>query len=115
MIGASPWGEINYSAYGLPTVEFHNELYGYLQEIAEENLIDGIERYFSQHGVSPSKEWTMKRPGKDRTSCQEVTLMTFIRHSIHHPENKRNPMYTPEELRLSIKKMIVLIQNSKSP
>ena len=26
------WGEVNYKAYKLATVEFHNELYGYLQE-----------------------------------------------------------------------------------
>jgi len=25
------WGEINWHAYDLPTVEFHNELYGFLQ------------------------------------------------------------------------------------
>jgi hypothetical protein len=26
------WGEINYKAYNLPTLDLHNELYGYLQE-----------------------------------------------------------------------------------
>jgi predicted ATP-dependent endonuclease of OLD family len=26
------WGEINYYSFDLPTIEFHNELYGYLQE-----------------------------------------------------------------------------------
>ena len=109
------WGEINYSAYDLPTVEFHNELYGYLQEIAKVGLIKEMENYFSQHGISPSKEWTRKKSGEDETFCEEVTLMTFVRHSIHHPENDCNPKYTPEELRSSIKRMIELIQESKHP
>ncbi len=109
------WGEINYSAYDLPTVEFHNELYGYLQEIAKVGSIRGMENYFSQHGTSPSKEWTRKKSGEDETFCEEVTLMTFVRHSIHHPENPSNTSYTPEQLRSSIEKMIELLQEIESP
>ena len=109
------WGEINYSAYDLPTVEFHNELYGYLQEIAKVGLIKEMENYFSQCGISPSIEWTRTGPENDGASPEKVTLMTFVRHSIHHPENRSNPLYTPEELRSSIEKMIELIQESKHP
>lgn len=109
------WGEINYSAYDLPTVEFHNELYGYLQEIAKKNSIKGMERYFCQHKIPRSKEWTRKKSGEHNTLCEKVTLMTFVRHSIHHPENTYNPSYTPEELRSSIEEMIELIQKSDSP
>ncbi|WP_407904243.1 ATP-dependent nuclease [Escherichia coli] len=29
------WGEISYKVYNLPTVELHNELYGYLQKISK--------------------------------------------------------------------------------
>lgn len=103
------WGEINYSAYNLPTVEFHNELYGYLQEREGKYSIKEIESYFSQtKGISQSKKWT-KVVGNNKQPPENVTLMTFIRNSIHHPENTHNNPYTPEELKLSIQEMINLI------
>ena len=103
------WGEINYSAYDLPTVEFHNELYGYLQEKEGQYSIKEIESYFSQtKGIPQSKKW-IKVVGTKKQSLEDVTLMTFIRNSIHHPENTLNNAYTPEELKFSIQEMIKLI------
>lgn len=32
--------------------------------------------------------------------------MTYIRHSIHHPENKKNLDFTEKDLRKSIEQMI---------
>ena len=107
------WGEINYSAYGLLTVEFHNELYGYLQERENKYSVNEIESYFSQcEGIPQSKKWIRR----DRQNSEDdVTLMTFIRHSIHHPENTLNVSCTPDELRSSIKTMIGLIQKCNPP
>ena len=102
------WGEINYSAYDLPTVEFHNELYGYLQERENKYFVNEIESYFSQNGDIPRKEWIRKR-GNKQPLVESVTLMTFVRNSIHHPENNLNDSHTPEELRSSIEEMIKLI------
>jgi len=39
------WGEINYHAYNLPTVEFHNELYGYLQEQSGKTNVSDFDAY----------------------------------------------------------------------
>lgn len=39
----------------------------------------------------------------------DVTLQTFIRNHIHHPENRRNALYTENELRQSIEEMIRLL------
>ena len=108
------WGEINYSAYDLLTVEFHNELYGYLQEREDAYSIKGIESYFSEFGEIPRRKW-IKKVGDNQHPEEDVTLMTFIRHSIHHPENNLNELWTPEELRTSIQEMIKLIQKSEPP
>ncbi len=90
----SRW-EINYIAYNLPTVEFHNELYGVLEE---------------------QKKLALLRPTKirydDRVHMKkniDVSLSKYIRHCIHHPENTKNPIYTPTEFEQSIKDMIAII------
>lgn len=104
------WGEINYSAYGLATEEFHNELYGYLQQRQKKYSVQEIEDFFCGKGILKSKTWIRKKNGQ-KQNPQNVTLMTFIRHSIHHPENPCNGEYTPEELKSSIDEMIRLIKS----
>lgn len=104
------WSEINYSAYGLPTIEFHNELYGYIQENQKKYTIDQAETYFASKSIGKTKKWTEIKNGQDQQP-QDVTLMTFIRNSIHHPENTKNGTYTPQELQSSIDEMIKLVKN----
>lgn len=104
------WGEINYSAYDLPTVEFHNELYGYLQEKQQKYTIEQAETYFASKGITKSKKWTKIVSGQSQQP-EDVTLMTFVRNLIHHPENTNNGTYTPQELKSSIDELIKLIKN----
>jgi len=104
------WGEINYSAYGLPTIEFHNELYGYIQKKQQKYTIDQVETYFVGKSVTKSKKWTKTSNGRVQQP-EDVTLLTFVRNSIHHPENMNNGGYTPQELKSSIDEMIKLIKN----
>lgn len=102
------WGEINFKAYKLPTVEFHNELYGELQLKSEKGRERAFEQWLIENGLSTSKNWM--RDDREGASYS-VTLQTFIRNHIHHPENERmreNP-YTIEELEKSIEEMISLL------
>lgn len=50
------WGEINYLAFDLPTVEFHNELYGYIQESNSAYTTLQIEAVFMGAGLPQSKQ-----------------------------------------------------------
>ncbi len=105
------WGEINWHAYDLPTVEFHNELYGFLQAKAtnedeknyyEENFDTWLK---DKLNTEQNKTWTkIKQDGS--TEDTNRTLQTYIRNSIHHPENTKNDPYTDEELRKSINLLI---------
>jgi len=54
-----------------------------------------------------SKEW------KGEISVQNITLAEYIRHQIHHPENKRNKPYTPSELQQSIEEMREFLRDSQ--
>ncbi len=64
------WGEINYSAYGLPTIEFHNELYGYIQENQKKYTIDKAESYFVGKGITKSKKWLKSK--MDKCNSQKI-------------------------------------------
>ncbi len=104
------WGEINYSAYDLPTVEFHNELYGYIQEKQQKYTIEQVEEYFMDKGITKSKKWAKIVNGQVQ-QAEDVTLMTFVRNLIHHPENTNNGKCTPQELKSSVDELIKLVKN----
>ncbi|MDR2406682.1 MAG: ATP-binding protein [Bacteroidales bacterium] len=106
------WGEINYFAYGMATIEFHNELYGYLQTINHTSKITELESILNQKGITRNKIWIRE---KDNNITQmEVTLMTYIRNHIHHPENRHNAQYTNNELQESISTMLQLAKGKNS-
>ena len=101
------WGEINHKAYQLYTIEFHNELYGYLQEKEQKFIERDIELFFEAKGHQRYKQWIRLKNGTAEPA-RKVTLMTFIRNTIHHPENRQNADFTEQELKNSIKTMIAL-------
>lgn len=103
------WGEINFQAYNLPTFEFHNELYGYLQEKNAALTEANIEKFFISKGQTKSKQWKKLHNGQVSTPY-DITLMTYIRNTIHHPENNNNLQFKETELDSSIKTMIQIIQ-----
>lgn len=105
------WGEINYFAYDYPTVEFHNELYGYLLEYSEKFNQKEYDEWLFEKGIPKDKKWIPEKDGQAREE-KEVTLPTFIRNKIHHPENKamKDFSFNDEELKKSIELMIKLLQ-----
>lgn len=51
------WGEINFKAYKLPTVELHNELYGRLQDKNGKFSERDFEQWINAQGIQFSKHW----------------------------------------------------------
>lgn len=107
------WGEINYKAYNLPTIDLHNELYGYLQEKSGKHNEKDFESWLEEQSCSKDKSWIKEINGTARPPYT-VTLMTFIRNHIHHPENTtmQNTPYTGDELQLSIDEMIRVLKTN---
>lgn len=107
------WGEINYYAFGVISVEFHNELYGFIQAKAtvedEHNYYeDNFEQYLISKGMTQDQQYIrLKKDGT--TENQTRTLPTKIRNVIHHPENTNNAKYTDDELKRSIELLIPLV------
>ncbi|MDE2312042.1 MAG: AAA family ATPase [Patescibacteria group bacterium] len=122
--GWSPsWGEINYFAYDMPTIEFHDELYGSLHERyigSSTDQIDADKRSkqtdfeinYLQTKLSKEKKWTPEFGGQAKNE-EDVTLPTFIRNKSHHPENKtmQSNNYSDEEIKKSIQLMVDLVKN----
>lgn len=102
------WGEINFKAYKLPTVELHNELYGKLQHDSGQFREKDFEQWLQSRNIQFTKQWIRENNGAAQAPS-DVTLQTFIRNYIHHPENRRNALYTENELRQSIEEMIRLL------
>jgi hypothetical protein len=99
------WGEINYNAYDMPTVEFHNELYGWLQEKHSLQNESAVEAYLHAKGIPKSKSW-MRERGGIAEAPYPTTLSTYVRNAIHHPENRHNTPFTETELTESIQVLI---------
>ena len=107
-------GEINYIAFGVNSVEFHNELYGFIQAKAidedEKNYFEKeFEKWLVDKGVAQDKDY--HRLLKNGNIQQEQkTLPTLIRNIIHHPENKNNN-YNLEELEESTELLLNILRN----
>jgi putative ATP-dependent endonuclease of the OLD family len=106
------WGEINYYAFGVLSIEFHNELYGFIQAKAifedEKNYFEeDFEKYLVSKGIAQDQPYIrLKKDGT--TENQTRTLPTKIRNIIHHPENTHNTKCTDAEIKSSIEKLILL-------
>lgn len=102
------FARINYAIFNIPTAEYHNELYGLLHE----KFIDSVEepdgkQYsiagFDNEYFSKEKNENWKRMRGKKEINEEVSLHSYIRNSIHHPENNLgNEPYTEKQLRDSV-------------
>lgn len=95
------WGEICYFAYDLPTIEFHDDLYSSIQDKNGTQTIAVTESWFISQGQTKEIKWP-----DPKTGLIEETLMTFIRNRIHHGDNQNRPMYSQQQLKDSIERMI---------
>lgn len=108
--------EINYLAFDLPTAEFHDELYGHLMYELEEFTTESFDkRLVEKFSIERDTKWQKEKDGQIQGTMLNVTLPTFIRHKLHHPENKTMQVYcySPEEMINSISKMIAIIKQIK--
>ena len=97
-------GEINYTAFGVNSVEFHNELYGFIQAKAidedEQNYFENeFDKWLVTKGILQDKNYNRLNKNGSIIS-QPKTLPTLIRNVIHHPENQHNS-YIIQELNQS--------------
>lgn len=88
-LGKTTYAEVNYDVFEIVDSDYHNELYGYL-EAEYPDMLNSLPKNLNWFNVSKNKN-------------EKVSLPTYIRHSIHHPENTRNKKFNEGELKKSIK------------
>ena len=95
------YAEVNYSVFEVAGNDYHNELYGYLESTDEgKRRLNGLDKNKKRYNAKSKKN-------------EKVSLSTYIRHAIHHPENRNNPGFTENELRISIETMQNLVWEMK--
>lgn len=93
--------EVNYLAFSEISEEYHNELYGYIEE-------QGLLSEYKQG--KPTVQYIRALPG-GATRVDQITQTEYIRHQIHHPENTHNARFSDMDLRTSIELMRAFIQD----
>lgn len=101
--------ETNYLAFGILSVDYHIELYGYLQNKTGNYTVKKCDDYIAAQTAfynpalhAKASSFTDQR-GQTRNY---QTLSTYIRNLIDHPDPNRN--YTQEELKCSTELLIEL-------
>ena len=104
--------EVNYLAFDLATAEYHDELYGHVQETQQTFYETEMIAYLNSKGQQNTHQWNPERSGTP-LGVKNVPLSVFIRNKIHHPENKtmRNSIYTQADLRQSTESLIGILKN----
>jgi len=87
--------EVNFSAFGESTAEYHDELYAHIESSGD------LDKFRDTRPLV--KYIRLLRNGSTKT--EQICRAEFIRHQIHHPENPHNPRFTSAELHDSISDM----------
>ena len=95
LLGYPSLNELNYTAFGEITDEYHDELFGY---IFANNLLEDYE-----NGKSVMTYVRQKKDGT--TKVEKKTITHYIRDVMHHPENTHNARYSHAMLKQSIEDM----------
>lgn len=109
--------EVNYLAFGCLSTEYHDELYGYLQNKATiENSNNAKEKHFDRWlrtKIAASdlilRNW-IRENNDGSTSNYDVPIQIYIRNYIHHPENTHNNPYSEDDLKKSIEQMRIIAE-----
>lgn len=97
--------ETNYIAFDIVSIDYHIELYGYLQTKENKLTIKACDDFILSHSLYDQRQY-YKPYSHGRTNYN--TLPTYIRNAIDHPDS--NHTYTDEELRKSIEFLIQLLK-----
>ena len=101
--------EINYRIFDIASIDYHIQLYGYLQTKENKGSISGCDDFIetTQEYKSNISKYSVAGLGlKVPQGYHDKTLPTYIRNAIDHPDAGR--VYSEEQLRDSIELLITL-------
>ena len=113
------WGEINWFAYNMPTIKFHNELFSLLQELYGQDTISDVDKRLKQSFGEMNEQpafytWIRKTKNGDVAEPNR-TLSYCVRNAIHHPENhSMGKDFVENNLKESINIMLRVIKHLRA-
>lgn len=96
--------EVQFLVFGIPTTDYHNQLYGELQNILNKNVKDTDTYILSTNHFTQQ----LQRISNFNTTTY-YALPTYIRNAIHHPNAQNN--FNEVELALSINVLRNILKN----
>ena len=106
-------GEITYFAFGIPSPEFHDELWGEIHCRIDPDSESELNRVLNEkYRIDDKHTWI--REGKKGLKYESATLPYYIRNSSHHPENRHNKPYTDDDLAKSTESLIAVLRALQS-
>ena len=102
--------EINYVAFGVPSIDYHIALYGAIQSKYGVHYITDCDNKIASC-IPYYDETKHKRPTQNpnKPSSPYITVCTKVRNNIDHPDTA--PAYTDEEMADSIELMRAILRN----
>lgn len=104
--------ETNYIAFGIASTDYHNQLYGFLQNKTGSDTVTKCDGYILSK--IDSEDSNLKKHSEYKHSSGKIiyyeTLPTYIRNAIDHPGPDKK--YSEEELEKSIDLLIKLCKES---
>lgn len=102
-IKQSYYSEVNYLVFNIISTDYHNALYGKLLSEIEGDT-KSLDQFLKEQLKKGYVEKEYIKQNNDGSICSpsKVSLQTYIRHLIHHPENTQNLKFTDKELEDSI-------------
>lgn len=97
LFGHTSMSELSYLAYNHATFDYMNQIFGFIQAREGKSKIADMDQFLFESGIERNKVWQ-----RDNGNSRPVTLPTFVRNFVHHPENQRNMAFTKQELSQAI-------------
>lgn len=91
------FAETNYLTFGIPSHDYHIELYGYLQVKFSKASVKDADDFIANHSLY--NPLIHSKPSSHGSTTYQ-TLSTYIRNAIDHPDNGNT--FTQDELNVSI-------------
>ena len=104
----------------MTTPEFHDELYGFIQEQAiKEDEECYMPKEFDKYLLAKNPNLTQIKTTNilNRTILfleYNTTIATYIRNVIHHPENPHNERPTPDDFKVSSPELLKILRTPVS-
>lgn len=102
------YSSIIYNIFEVYTNDYHNELVGWIQEEKKIFESNKFNEYLKINTKNKKQKYIEILKDTTEKEHNDIALSLYIRHQIHHPENKKNDKFTKEDLIKSVDGLVKL-------